>query len=77
MVPVAPIFLQVFIALIRIGIPICAVVSSPAFATDWDKRNEEYGKTIQPLVKQFCWKCHTGAEAESGLALNKIGRAHV
>lgn len=41
-----------------------------AFATDWETRNREYAREIQPLIKQYCLGCHTGAEAESGLSLN-------
>ncbi len=40
------------------------------YGTDWMTRNEEFSKQIQPLVQKYCFGCHSGAEAESGLALN-------
>lgn len=49
-----------------------SLLMGSASATDWAKRNEEFGKTIEPLLKQFCYGCHSGAQAESGLALNNF-----
>lgn len=43
--------------------------------TDWTKLNEEYEKKIQPLIEKYCSGCHSGAEAESGLALNNFADA--
>lgn len=43
--------------------------------TDWTKLNEEYGKKIQPLIEKYCSGCHSGAEAESGLAFNNFADA--
>lgn len=44
-------------------------------ATDWTKLNEEYQKKIQPLIEKYCSGCHTGADAESGLAFNNFADA--
>ena len=44
-------------------------------ATDWTKLNEEYEKKIQPLIEKYCSGCHTGADAESGLAFNNFADA--
>lgn len=43
--------------------------------TDWTKLNEEYEKKIQPLIEKYCSGCHTGADAESGLAFNNFADA--
>ena len=43
--------------------------------TDWTKLNEEYEKKIQPLIVKYCSGCHSGAEAESGLAFNNFADA--
>lgn len=44
-------------------------------ATDWTKLNEEYEKKIQPLIEKYCSGCHTGSDAESGLAFNNFADA--
>ena len=49
-----------------------SLLMGSASATDWAKRNEEFGKTIEPLLKQFCYGCHSGAQADSGLALTNF-----
>lgn len=41
-----------------------------SLGTDWDTRNEEFSKSIEPLLQKYCLGCHSGAQAESGLALN-------
>jgi len=41
-----------------------------ALGTDWQKRNEQYAREIQPVIQKYCLGCHSGAEAESGLSLN-------
>ena len=46
-----------------------------AMATDWKERNEQYSSTIQPIISQYCSGCHSGAQAESGLALNNFADA--
>lgn len=53
-----------------LALVVTSLLMGSANATDWAKRNEEFGKTIEPLLKQFCYGCHSGAQAESGLALN-------
>jgi hypothetical protein len=37
---------------------------------DWAKRDKEFVEKIQPLLKTTCIDCHSGAEADGGLALN-------
>ena len=44
--------------------------SQASSGTDWDTRNEEFSKSIEPLLQKYCLGCHSGAQAESGLALN-------
>ena len=61
-----------FIAFFALVVIALCLNAGSALATDWQKRNEEFGKNIEPLLKQFCYGCHSGAEAESGLALNNF-----
>jgi len=35
----------------------------------WTARNRQYTETIQPLLEQSCFDCHSGAEAKAGLSL--------
>ena len=44
--------------------------SNVANAIDWAKRDKEYTERILPILKKYCLKCHSGAEAEGGLALS-------
>ena len=44
--------------------------SNVANAIDWAKRDKEFTDRILPIVKKFCLECHSGAEAEGGLALS-------
>ncbi|MFM9064022.1 MAG: c-type cytochrome domain-containing protein [Pirellula sp.] len=46
-----------------------------ALATDWNQRNEQYSSKIQPILTKYCLGCHSGAQAESGLALNNFADA--
>lgn len=43
-----------------------------AVAVDWAKRDKEFLESIQPILKAACLDCHTGAEADGGLALSNF-----
>lgn len=43
--------------------------SGNASPSDWTSRNRDYADSIQPLIKQACYDCHSGAEAKAGLSL--------
>ena len=42
----------------------------PALGIDWVLRDKEFVDKIQPILKATCLECHSGTEAEAGLALN-------
>ena len=42
----------------------------PALGIDWVVRDKEFVDKIQPILKATCLECHSGTEAEAGLALN-------
>jgi hypothetical protein len=46
-----------------------------AQAADWQERNAEFANKIQPMISKYCLACHSGAEAESGLALSNFADA--
>jgi hypothetical protein len=46
--------------------------ASPSIASAtnrWEDRDRQFTGTIQPLLKQACFDCHSGAEAKAGLSL--------
>ncbi len=45
------------------------------FCIDWAKRDEEFTKEILPLLNKACLDCHSGAEADGGLALSHFKSA--
>jgi hypothetical protein len=47
-----------------------ASIASRGYAVDWVKRDQEYVQQIVPILKTACVECHSGAEADGGLALN-------
>lgn len=50
--------------------------STPAVhGIDWAKKDKEFAAAIQPILKQACLDCHSGAEAEGGLALSHFQTA--
>ena len=44
----------------------------PVLAIDWTARDKEFLEKIQPILKAACLECHSGAEAEAGLALSNF-----
>lgn len=42
---------------------------------DWAKKDKEFASSIQPILKQACLDCHSGAEADGGLALSHFQTA--
>ena len=60
--------------LLALGIAFVSTLGTSK-GTDWTKLNEEYGKKIQPLIEKYCSGCHSGADAESGLAFNNFADA--
>lgn len=46
-----------------------------ASAIDWAKRDEEFAKQVQPILAKVCLDCHSGAEADGGLALSHFKTA--
>ena len=45
---------------------------SQALAIDWAARDKEFFEKIQPILKSACLECHSGAEADAGLALSNF-----
>ena len=43
-----------------------------AMAIDWAARDKEFLEKIQPILKAACLECHSGAEADAGLALSNF-----
>ncbi len=43
-----------------------------AIAIDWAARDREFFEKIQPILKSACLECHSGMEAEAGLALSNF-----
>jgi hypothetical protein len=60
--------------LLALGIALVSTLGTSK-GTDWTKLNEEYEKKIQPLIEKYCSGCHSGADAESGLAFNNFADA--
>ena len=60
--------------LLALGIAFVSTLGTSK-GTDWTKLNEEYEKKIQPLIEKYCSGCHSGAEAESGLAFSNFADA--
>lgn len=60
--------------LLALGIAFVSTLGTSK-GTDWTKLNEEYEKKIQPLIEKYCSGCHSGADAESGLAFNNFADA--
>jgi len=50
-------------------------IERPAYAVDWDKRNSEFTNSVLPILKVACMECHSGPEADGGLALNHFKSA--
>lgn len=46
-----------------------------ACAVDWGVKDKEYADLIVPLLQTACLDCHSGSEAEGGLALNHFQSA--
>jgi len=44
-------------------------------AIDWAARDKEFIEKIQPILKSACLECHSGAEADAGLALSNFKSA--
>ncbi len=42
---------------------------------DWAARDKEFLEKIQPILKKACLECHSGAEADAGLALSNFKSA--
>lgn len=43
-----------------------------AQAIDWAARDKEFLERIQPILKKACLECHSGSEADAGLALSNF-----
>ena len=43
-----------------------------ALGIDWVARDKEFFEKIQPILKSACLECHSGSEAEAGLALSNF-----
>jgi len=43
-----------------------------ALGIDWAARDKEFLEKIQPILKAACLECHSGAEADAGLALSNF-----
>jgi hypothetical protein len=56
-------------ALVLVGCVVSLSCQSTALSQDADA---QFAKTIQPLLKQYCWECHSGASAEEGLRLDSF-----
>ena len=50
-------------------------IGNPAFAIDWEKRNAEFSNSVLPILKVACMECHSGPEADGGLALSHFKSA--
>ena len=46
-----------------------------AHAVDWGVKDKEYSSLIVPLLQTACLDCHSGSEADGGLALNHFQSA--
>lgn len=53
----------------------CISATNNVFGIDWEKRNLEFSTVIQPILKKACLDCHSGAEADAGLALSHFQNA--
>ena len=47
----------------------------PAMGIDWIARDKEFVDKIQPILKAACLECHSGVEADAGLAINNFKTA--
>ena len=53
----------------------CVWATGNVYGIDWEKRNLEFSSVIQPILKKACLECHSGAEADAGLALSHFQNA--
>lgn len=51
-------------------VALTAISSSILYALDLEQREADLRTKIEPLLKQHCLDCHSGAEADAGLALD-------
>lgn len=52
---------------------VCA--STTSWGIDWEKRDRELAEHIKPILEKACNDCHSGAEADAGLALTHFQTA--
>ena len=69
-----PTFVSVnnFIRVWMLGHLLFASSVNQANAVDWGKLDKEFVERIKPILKTACLECHSGAEANGGLALSNF-----
>ncbi|MHB8900861.1 MAG: DUF1592 domain-containing protein [Thermoguttaceae bacterium] len=51
---------------------VAATLSIPSFSIGAEPAGEFFGQTVQPFLEKYCFDCHSGAEAEAELALDRF-----
>ncbi len=65
-----------FVSCLFLAASYFAFAATPAvLGIDWAKKDKEFAAAIQPILKQACLDCHSGAEADGGLALSHFQTA--
>ena len=68
-------FWKLILISIAAGIAAVGGAPEPAMGVDWEKRDRELAEKIQPILQNACLDCHSGAEADAGLALTHFQTA--